>query len=526
MTKVILATRNLVKRFEGIVALAGVDFTVYPGEIQALCGENGAGKSTLIKTLCGIIPFGQYEGDLLVDEKIARFSEIRDAQAVGIAVIVQELALVPDLTVAENLALGREPSRLGRIDWLQVNERARALCEQFGVKLDVEARVGSLSVGQQQLVEILRALGLRSRVLILDEPTAALSEKEAQKLLDTLRNLRRDGIACVYISHRLDEVFSIADRITVLRDGQTVYASPTSETDRNCIIRHMVGRDIKEQFPTRHAALGRSLLSVKNLDVDPPGDDGVHLRGLSFDVHAGEVFGIGGLLGAGRSELLLHLFGAWGQRRQGEVLLCENAYPEACPAESLRRGLVLVTEDRKGTGLHLQQDVAFNLSLAALQRYVRFLVIDSHKEHKECAEIFERLRIKAPDLETRVAGLSGGNQQKVVLGKALLCEPRVFLLDEPTRGIDVGAKREIYELIAEFTEAGHAVVLVSSELPELIGLSDRILMLGEGLFAGIFERPEASPDALLHAAIQATDRARRLRDDPSNKGPATRNLQP
>jgi len=507
----LLQTRALVKRFPGVVALDGVDFSLHSGEIHALCGENGAGKSTLIKTLSGIHPFGSYEGEILLADEPVRFASLRDAEAASIGVIYQELALVPELTVAENLALGREPTRAGSIDWLRMIADARRLCARFDVDLDPEQRLGDLGVGQQQLVEILRALGKDTRILILDEPTAALSDTEAQRLLEILRQLRERGIGCLYVSHRLEEVFAIADRITVLRDGRTVFGARASETSRDELVRHMVGRQITDYYPRRQPKPGEVLLSVKELDVDPSTVDGVRLRGIDFQVRAGEVLGIGGLLGAGRSELLLHLFGAWGRRRAGQVTLLGRPHLPASPADCLARGLALVTEDRKGTGLILEQSVAFNLALSSLHQFTRRGSLDPHAEHVACDALFQRLRIKAPSLETGVGGLSGGNQQKVVLGKALMTQPKVILLDEPTRGIDVGAKLEVYQLINELTEAQNAVVLVSSELPELLGMSDRILMLGEGLVGGHFERAEATAPALLAAAISATERARAVR---------------
>ncbi len=518
MAEPVLGADRLVKRFGGVLALRGMTFGAYAGEIHALCGENGAGKSTLIKTLCGIHPFGSYEGRILLDGQPVQFSSIRDAEAAGIGVIVQELAVVPDLTVAENLSLGREPcGRYGLVDWYAVLAHARQLCDRFGVKLDPEARVGLLGIGLQQLVEILRALGREGRVLLLDEPTAALSAAETERLHDVLRDLKRRGLAIIYISHRLEEVFAIADRVTVLRDGESVYCARAAETDRDTVVRNMVGRRLSEQFPPRtppaqsaaHAA-DDCLLVVSDLDVDPPGDrPGLSLRNLSFAVRAGEVLGIGGLLGAGRTELLMHLFGAWGVRRRGSVQLLGKAYEDASPAKSIARGLVLVTEDRKRSGLVLEQSVAFNLSLAALGRFTKHGLVDQHHEHTLATQLFARLRVRAPDLEAIVSGLSGGNQQKVVLGKALLTEPRVLLLDEPTRGIDVAAKRDVYDLIAELTASGHAVVLVSSELPELIGMSDRILMLGEGRTGGLFERHEFAPARLLDASLRASEQARK-----------------
>lgn len=514
----VLSTQHLGKRFGPVVALSGVDFSLQAGQIHAICGENGAGKSTLIKTLCGVHPKSSYEGEVRIDGQVVAFSSVRDAEAKGVGVIHQELALVNELTVAENIALGNEPVRGAFVDWLAMARRAQELIVRLGVDLDPETRVGSLGVGHKQLVEILRALGKESRILILDEPTAALSEAESQHLLVILRQLREKGIAILYVSHRLEEVFAISDHITVLRDGVTVFSSPASSTNRDEVVAAMVGRKVTDFYPKRSPQPGEPLLSVSQLSVEPPTKDGIHLKDITFEVRAGEVFGIGGLLGAGRTELVMHLFGAWGRRRAGQVRLRGVPYERATPAQSIQRGLVLVTEDRKGSGLVLDQTIAENLSLAALNRFVSFGFINRHREHVACRGLFERLRVKAQNLEAAVDGLSGGNQQKVALGKALMTEPSIVLLDEPTRGIDVGAKVEIYDIINQLTDKGNAVLLVSSELPELIAMSDRILMLGEGCVGGLFEHEKATPEALLDAAISATEGARRTNGQEGHRG--------
>ena len=501
MAESVLATRALVKRFPGVVALKGVSFDLRKGEIHALCGENGAGKSTLIKTLSGIHAYGTYEGEILVDGQPVAFRDIGDAETAGIGVIYQELAMVSELSVAENIALGREPRRHGLIDWLQMNSQARSLLAKFRIDLDPETRVGSLGIGQQQLVEIVRALGKESHILILDEPTAALSETEVELLLTILLDLKARGISCILITHKLGEVFAVADRITVIRDGESIITLDTAKTTHDELIRHMVGREIADLFPRQPATLGEPLLTVSDLDADPLGDDGIHLRDISFTVRAGEVLGIGGLMGAGRSELLLHIFGAWGRRRAGLVQLRGRELIRHSPHEAISRGLVMVTEDRKRLGLVLDQSISFNLSLSSLMRYARQGFLDAASEHTGNRGYFERLRIKAPHLEARVGGLSGGNQQKVVIGKALMTDPQVVFLDEPTRGIDVGAKQEVYHLINELTAAGKAVVLVSSELPELMGMSDRIIMLGDGRIGGTFLRGACTADQLLAAAL-------------------------
>ena len=498
----LVEARGLTKRFPGVTALRDVSFDLRAGEIHALCGENGAGKSTLIKLLGGIHPHGTYEGELSVAGEPARFRGVRDAEAAGIAVITQELALVDGLSVAENIFLGRLPTRGGRVDWAETHRRAAALLAEFGLDVPPEAEAGSLGVGARQLLEIIRALDKRSRVLVLDEPTAALTEREVAVLFGHLRRLRERGTACIYISHRLDEVFAIADRITVLRDGASVATTERASATVPGIIRHMVGREITEQFPRRApAAPGDVLLAVERLHVTAP-DGREALRGISLEVRAGEVLGIGGLMGAGRTELLLHLFGAWGRRDSGDVRLRGANYPDASPGKSIARGLVLATEDRRRHGLVLGQDIGFNLSLPSLGRFTRRTGrLDLAAEQAENQRMFDSLRIKAPGVATRAGGLSGGNQQKVVLGKTLMTDPAVVMLDEPTRGIDVGARLEVYGLINRLTAEGMGVLLVSSDLPELMGMSDRVMMLAGGEIGGEFRREEFSQEGLLAAAM-------------------------
>ncbi len=502
----LLETRNLTKRFPGVVALKNVCFGLEAGEIHALCGENGAGKSTLIKLLSGIHPHGSYEGELLVDGKVAEFKGIRDSETRGIAVITQEFALVDELSVAENIFLGREPRKGWRIDWLTLRKRAAELLAEFGLPISPDTPVGELGVGHKQLVEIVRAMDKKSRVLVLDEPTAALTEQEVAVLLEHLRRLRAQGTACIYISHKLDEVFAVCDRITVLRDGSSITTLNTREATIPQVIKHMVGREITDLFPRKPSTTDRSaekpVLTVRGLDVAPDKGAKAFLRGLDFELRPGEVLGFGGLMGAGRTELLMHIFGAWGSRICGDVSLRGEDYPKPQPRDSIRRGLVLVSEDRKRYGLVLGQDIGFNFSLSSLKSFRGFCGrIDAEAEHVRNQHFFDSLRVKAPNQQARAGGLSGGNQQKIVIGKALMTEPTIVMLDEPTRGIDVGAKLEVYELINRLTADGKAVILVSSELPELMGMSDRIIMLCEGKIGGVFNRAEFTQERLLAAAM-------------------------
>jgi D-xylose transport system ATP-binding protein len=496
-----LATRVIVKRFAGVVALNGVTFSLTRGEVHALCGENGAGKSTLIKLLGGIHPHGSYEGEIVVGGQTAQFATPRDAEQSGIAVIHQELALFSEMSVAENLLLGELPRRFGVIAWDEVYARAREILRACRIQLDPATPVGELGVGQRQLVEIARAVAKNPKVLVLDEPTAALSSHEIAALLELVRELRGRGVSCVYISHKLDEVFALADRITVLRDGQTVATLKAVDTSPAEIIRHMVGRKIEDLYPRRAASPGKTLLKLTGLDVAPRRGAPAFLRDIHLEVRAGEVLGIGGLMGAGRSELLMSLFGVWGEALRGLVDVDGVPLNEPTPARALQAGLALVTEDRKRYGLVLDEAIGFNLSLSSLRTLRRGAFLDEAAEVSRSQNLSQALRIKAPSLDTPVATLSGGNQQKVVLGKALMTEPKVLLLDEPTRGIDVGAKLEVYELINSLTAQGKAIVLVSSELGELLGMSDRIVMLCAGRIGGEFTRAEATQERLLAAAM-------------------------
>ncbi|MDE2142269.1 MAG: sugar ABC transporter ATP-binding protein [Elusimicrobia bacterium] len=500
MTAPLLEARGVTKRFPGVVALKDVRFDVKAGEIHALCGENGAGKSTLIKLLSGVHPHGSYEGELFVGGRPAAFRGVGDAQRAGIASISQELALVPALSVAENVRLGDWPSRGGLVDWTEARRDAQMWLGKLGLNVDPDLPVERLGAGQRQLVEIAKALRRDARVLILDEPTAALAEAEARRLMELVRELRNQGIGIIYISHRLEEIDHLADRVTVLRDGSTVSTRPASEASREVLIRDMVGREIGDLFPRRAPALGPVRLEAKGLCAE--GATGVRrLADVSFSVRAGEVLGIGGLMGAGRTELVMHLFGAWGRRTGGSVAVDGAPLREGMPWDALAAGLALVTEDRRRHGLIIDQSVGFNLSLSTLKSLLRGGLLDARAETVLNERDRAELRIKTPSLDARVGGLSGGNQQKVLVGRARRSAPKVLLLDEPTRGVDVGAKVEVYEMINRLTEKGLAVVLVSSELPELLGMSDRIAMMRSGRVVGEFSRAEATQERLIAAAL-------------------------
>ncbi len=501
----LLTCNQISKSFPGVLALDKVDLSINAGEVLALCGENGAGKSTLIKVISGIYTDVEFSGNLLLNDQSVSFYDLTDAEESGIAVIYQELALIPRLSVAENIYLGHEPTRGGLIDWETLYSDAQALLQKYNIDIDVSAPVSHLGIGQQQLVEIAKALAKDSKILLLDEPSAALTDDEVVRLLEIVKQLREQGTACIYISHKLDEVFQIADRVTVLRDGQSVFTSAISDCDQATLIRHMVGRDIHDMFPYKSHQASDTILDVQDLNVFDEQRQEQRLFNISLEVQAGEVLGIGGLMGAGRSELLLHLMGAYGKRHQGTIRYKGQVVNLHNPAEAIKMGMVLVSEDRKRYGLFLPHSINFNLSIASLDRCSHGGIINAEEEHQNNQHWFDELNVKAPSLEVACKTLSGGNQQKVVLGKTLMNEPSLVLLDEPTRGIDIGAKVEIYEIINRLKSQGKAIILVSSEMPELMGMSDRIIVLAEGHIGGSFERSEFDQEKLLHAAMHTQE---------------------
>jgi putative multiple sugar transport system ATP-binding protein len=505
----ILEMRGVSKSFAGVQALRDVNFTVAPGQIHALVGENGAGKSTLMKVLSGVYPSGSYEGSIVFDGEERRFRDVNDSEALGIIIIHQELALIPLMSIAENIFLSHPPSRLGVIDRDTVYRRTRELLAQVGLAEMPDTLVTSLGVGKQQLVEIAKALSKRVRLLILDEPTASLNETDSAALLDRLIAFRARGIASILISHKLSEVARVADRITVLRDGRTVdsidcHAGPVEE---GAIIRSMVNRDLAHRFPQRTAAIGASALAVQGWTVyHQQHPERRVIKGINFEIRHGEVVGIAGLMGAGRTEFAMSLFGrAWGKRISGRVCLDGREVNLPNVAAAIDAGLAYVTEDRKQLGLILANDVRKNITLASLDRVSRWRVIDDMRELRVASDYRSRMRIRCSDVYQETGQLSGGNQQKVVLSKWLMTDPKVLILDEPTRGIDVGAKYEIYCIINELAEAGKAVVVISSEMPELLGICDRICVMNDGAFVGEFSAAEATQEGIMGAIMRNKD---------------------
>lgn len=497
----LLEMKNIVKEFPGVRALDGVSFTLESGEFHSLVGENGAGKSTLMKVLSGVYPFGTYDGDILIDDRVRQFRGIRDSEGVGVAIIFQELSLVKELTVGENIFLGQEPSKLGVINWSELYHRTSKLLQELGLDIDPRIPVGNLGIGQQQLVEIAKALSKEAKILVLDEPTAALTESEVATLFTILRDLKQRGVGMVYISHKLNEVFEMSDRITVLRDGKTVDTRNAADLTKEKVIELMVGREVGNIFPQVDHELGETVLEVKHLNAySIDAEDKRVVDDVSFYVRKGEVLGIAGLMGAGRTELLMSIFGAWPGRYSRDVLVEGRPVTLDSPSSAIKQGIGFVTEDRKRFGLILEQTIVDNMTLAGLKRISGAFLTNRTRETIAARGPMESLRVKANSPLTIAGTLSGGNQQKVVLGKWLLTNPKVLFLDEPTRGIDVGAKQEIYAEINKLAEQGLAIVLVSSELPEILGLSDRIMVLYEGRMTGEFVRQDATPEKVMAAA--------------------------
>jgi D-xylose transport system ATP-binding protein len=494
--------RDIVKTFPGTRALDGVSLTVEAGEIHALVGENGAGKSTLMKVLSGVHPTGTFDGEVLVDGTIRHFRRIRESEKAGIAIIFQELSLIEELTVAENIFLGREPARFGIVDRPRLYHQAGRLLAELHLDLDPRVPVGRLGIGTRQLVEIAKALSREARILVLDEPTAALSEGEAETLFSILRKLRSRGVGMVYISHKLEEVFALADRITVLRDGRAVATGAKAELTEGRVIELMVGREVTDIFPRARRQPGETVLEVERLtaySVDARKRPVV--ENVSLSVRRGEVLGIAGLMGSGRTELLTTLFGAWPGRTAG-VKISGREVRLRSPRAAIRNGLALVTEDRQRLGLVVGQSIRENVALASLARIAKLGLTNPARETKIAAGQMQALGIRAASPAAAASSLSGGNQQKVVLGKWLAAAPKVLLLDEPTRGIDIGAKQEIYREIDRLAEQGMAIILVSSELNEVLGLADRILVLANGRVTREFGSGEATPELVMAAATR------------------------
>ncbi|WP_022872955.1 multiple monosaccharide ABC transporter ATP-binding protein [Nesterenkonia alba] len=506
MSDHILEMRSITKRFPGVVALRDVTLTVRRGEIHAICGENGAGKSTLMKVLSGVHPAGSYDGDIVFDGEKVSFQSINDSEARGIVIIHQELALVPHLSVAENIFLGNEVATGGVINWHEANAKAVELMHKVGLDENPVTPVGYLGVGKQQLVEIAKALSKNVKLLILDEPTAALNDDDSEHLLSIIRGLRDEGVTCIIISHKLGEIASIADATTVLRDGSTIETIDmhTGENLVPRIIKGMVGRDMEHMYPERDVVIGEEVFRIEDWTVMHPTQPGrVMVDRASLKVHAGEVVGIAGLMGAGRTELAMSIFGqSYGRDISGTAYLHGEPVKLTSVSEAIDHGIAYVSEDRKRYGLNLIEDIRRNITAAGLHKIATGGVVNGNEEIAVAERYRTSLNIKAPSVMSVVGQLSGGNQQKVVLSKWLYTEPEVLILDEPTRGIDVGAKYEIYSIINKLAASGKAIIVISSELPEVLGICDRIYTLSEGRITGEQRAEEATQESLMELMTQ------------------------
>ncbi len=510
MEDYILEMRDIVKTFPGVRALDGVSFRVKRGEIHCLVGENGAGKSTLMKVLSGMHPFGSYEGEVTFEGKHAQFHGIADSERAGIAIIYQELAQFPELTVYENLFVGHEIMSGRAIDWNRTIVRAGEILKRVRLDVNPSVKIKTLGVGKRQLIEIGKALAKDVKLLILDEPTAALNEDDSQNLLVLLRELNAQGVTCILISHKLKEIVSIADTITVLRDGATVCSMDATarRIPEQEIIRHMVGRELGDIYPKRaHEISDETAFELRNWTVFDPSSDREILHNVSLNVRKGEIVGLAGLMGSGRTELALSLFGnTQGYRITGGELRI-NGTPArfAHPRAAIDAGLAYATEDRKRNGLILIQDIRFNTTIAALKKLTEGLSVNQNEEIRVANEYKQRVNIKAPSIQQLVGNLSGGNQQKTNLAKWLFAEPRVLILDEPTRGIDVGAKYEIYTLMNRLVERGMSIIMISSELLEVLGMSDRLYVMSEGLIVGELPISEATEQRVMALATNSQE---------------------
>lgn len=500
MADYILEMKNIVKEFSGVRALDDVNLSIKRGEIHALCGENGAGKSTLMNVLSGLYSYGNYSGDIIYDGETCQFKGLRDSEEKGIVIIHQELALSPYLSIKENIFLGNEQTKHGIIDWNLTERKTENLLKTVGLKINPNTLVSQIGVGHQQLVEIAKAFSKNVRLLILDEPTAALNEEESANLLELIKEFRNQGITSIIISHKLNEIVDVADRITILRDGQTIETLENEDITEERIIKGMVGRDLTNRYPDRHPNIGEVFFEVKDWTVHHPIDTArVMNNHINFTIRRGEIVGIAGLMGAGRTEFAMSVFGnSYGSNISGKIYKDGKEIKIKDVSQAIHNGLAYVSEDRKALGLNLLMDIQENTTIASLGKISKSGVLDKEKEVTEAESYRKKMRTKANNVFQNVGSLSGGNQQKVVLAKWLMTEPDVLFLDEPTRGIDVGAKYEIYTIIEEMAAQGKCVCIISSELPEIIGMCDRIYTMNEGTMTGEVLRADANQETLMN----------------------------
>jgi putative multiple sugar transport system ATP-binding protein len=509
MTKTILEMRGITKTFPGVKALSDVNLEVREGEIHAICGENGAGKSTLMKVLSGVYPHGTYDGQIVYNGEEQHFKSIRDSEHKGIVIIHQELALVPLLSIAENIFLGNEQAKGGVIDWDETRDGARKLLRMVGLSEDPNTLVTNIGVGKQQLVEIAKALSKQVQLLILDEPTASLSEKDSQALLDLLLEFKKQNITSIIISHKLNEISRIADRVTVIRDGRAIETMDTDQITEDRIITLMVGRSLDDRYPTRDPRIGETILEVRNWSVyHPQHRERQVIKNIGITLRKGEVVGIAGLMGSGRTEFAMSLFGkSYGQKITGEVFMHGKKIDTSTVGRAIGNGIAYGTEDRKTYGLNLIDHIKHNITIANLPGVSRLGVIDDLAELDAANDYRKKTNIRSSSVYQVTGNLSGGNQQKVVLSKWLYANPEVLILDEPTRGIDVGAKYEIYTIINQLAAQGKAILVISSEMPELLGITDRLYVMNEGRIVGEMATSEASQEKIMRSIVRAEGKA-------------------
>ena len=503
-----LQVKNISKEFAGVKALTDISIDFNKGEVHALLGENGAGKSTLIKIISGV--YAPTSGSVLLDGKACRFHNPRQALDRGIVVIHQELSIANDLTVAENIYLGCEPRIQNGffLDRKKMEADAQAILDFMEVDIRSTAVARHLTAAQQQMVEIAKAFHTNAKILIMDEPTSAISKTETEHLFAVIKKLVKENVGIIYITHRMEEVFAVADELTIMRDGMYIATLPAAETSRQKIISLMVGREVSEAYPSKNTAIGEKILEVSNLNLRFPHKQGGQSRSLSnidFTLHKGEILGFAGLLGSGRTELLECLFGLHHANRSGDIIIDGKKTEIRSPGEAIKAGIAFATEDRKGQGLVLLRSIGENMSLAKLKQLSRFSFMNSMREQTEWLEQMDTMRIKASGHKTLCGTLSGGNQQKVVLGRCLMLKPKILLLDEPTRGIDVGAKYEIYMIMADLVREGKSIIMVSSEMPELIGMSQRIMVLCNGRLTGVLGKRDATQESIMRLATKFSD---------------------
>jgi D-xylose transport system ATP-binding protein len=505
---IILDIQNVTKQFPGVTALDDVSIRIRRGEIHGICGENGAGKSTLMNILAGVFPWGDYEGTIIYEGEELKLegSSIQQASEEGIAIVHQELTLVPTMTVGENVFLGKEPVEGAGINWDKLYADTQEILTKYNLDIEPQAIVGHLGVGKMQMTEIAKALAEDARVLILDEPTSALADDEIEGLVKILRTLKGHGVTCIYITHKLEEFFGITDAITVFRDGKVITTQPTKDLSVEKLVSYMVGREIKERFPKRDGKIGDVILTVENLHAEDPAQSGSEVvKGVTFDLRQGEILGIAGLMGSGRTELVMTIFGEYGKITEGVIRLEGRELKITSARDAMTDGLSLVPEDRKQYGLVLMQSVLKNISLANLDQFASWMRIDNLAELNASLKFAKSLDIKAPSLHVRCDSLSGGNQQKVVISKWLMSKPKVLIMDDPTRGIDVGAKYEIYKLMNDLAEQGIAIIMISSELEEVIGMSDRIMVMHEGKSTETLGIADATQERIMALATGITN---------------------